>query len=429
MLTLTTILALAATAIAVPYTPTNIRSTPNKTYTLTTTYSGPTFFENFSFFTGADPTNGFVNYTSRTLAATSHLVGFIHNETSNTSTAYIGVDHSTTTTTGRNSVRLIGNEKFNAGSMAVIDVRHIPVVNGVWPAIWFLGGDGTWPDSGESDILEYVHTGESGNSMTLHTAPGFSVGNDSSAYEGRLLNSDCNAGDAGTGCSISMVGVEESDAELATAGEAFNTQGGGVYVHDWTTEGITVWLFPRDELPADLVAGHPDSSTWTRKPLAKFTGKGDFGTTFKDMQLIINIDFCGDWAGNAGVWASSGAQKTTGASTCVEYVGANPQVYKNAYFEIGSIEFYTKGGGAANATSYEAPSKRGANARNGYHYGHGHNHSLGHSLAAPTDSAKLGQPSSSMIEKRSGEISAASATEVAGWLVGAGMFFAVAFSV
>lgn len=198
-----------------------------------------------------------------------------------------------------------------------------------------------WPSSGESDILEYVHTGDA-NAMTLHTAPNFSVDNSTTAFQGSLVDSNCNAGNAGTGCSVSMAN-STTNSSLATAGDAFNAQGGGVYVHDWTSEGITVWLFPRDNLPADLVAGHPDSSTWTQKPLAKFTGKGDFGTTFKNMQLIINIDFCGDWAGKAAVWASSGAAKATGAETCAEYVGANPEAYKEAYFEIGSIDFYTAG--------------------------------------------------------------------------------------
>jgi hypothetical protein len=242
--------------------------------------------------------------------------------------------------------------------------------------------------------------------MTLHTAAGFNVDNTTQSFQGNLVDSDCNAVQATKGCSITMEHTATTDTGLATAGDAFNTQGGGVYVHDWTTEGITVWLFPRDNLPADLVAGTPDSSTWTQKPLAKFTGKGDFGTTLNNMQLIINIDFCGDWAGKPEVWTSSGAAKATGANTCAEYVGANPEVYKEAYFEIGSVDFYTTGT-TADAYNAAAASKR----------------------AAPTDSASHVQPSSTaeQVFRRDGPMtSEASVTEVAGWLVAAGMLCIVA---
>ncbi|CZT15341.1 uncharacterized protein RCC_01204 [Ramularia collo-cygni] len=411
MLTRNILALVATTALAAPHTPISARAATNSSYSLTTSYKGSSFFDNFSFYTGADPTNGFVNYTSRLTAANTGLVGFIHNLTSNASTAYIGVDYNTTTSVARNSVRLIGDKKFNAGSMAVIDVRHIPVQNGVWPAIWMLGADGIWPSSGESDILEYVHTAE-GNAVTLHTAPGFVVDNSTDAFQGSLVDSNCNAVDATKGCSITME-HDTSNSSLATAGEAFNAQRGGVYVHDWTNDGITVWLFPRDQLPADLVAGHPDSATWTRKPLAKFTGKGDFGTTFKNMQLILNIDFCGDWAGKEEVW-NNGPAKLTGAKTCAEYVGANPLAFKESYFEIGSIDFYSAG-----APSYDAPSKRSLSehdhdVKSHHHHGH-HNH------AVPTDSASQVQPSSTVDApvKRSATTSDASATEVAGWLVAA----------
>lgn len=432
-----TILALAATTVlAAPHYANSGRSAVNKkAYSLTTSYEGSAFFDNFSFFDGPDPTRGFVNYTSRSTAANSGLVGFIHNLTSNASTAYIGVDHTTIVPTGgRNSVRLIGNQKFNAGSMAVIDVRHIPVQNGVWPAIWMLGADGTWPASGESDILEYVHTGDA-NAVTLHTASNFIVDNSTNVHQGTLVDANCNAVNATKGCSITMEHSTKNDS-LATAGDAFNTQGGGVYVHDWTTEGITVWLFPRDHLPADLVAGKPDSSTWTRKPLAKFTGEGDFGKTFKNMQLILNIDFCGDWAGKPAVWTSSGAAQATGAETCDLYVGQNPEAFKEAYFEIGRVDFYTASDAAAPAYESTTPSNHattpvkrdvGANARNGAHFKHQHHV---HNHVAPTDSASWSTPSRTIREpvlrSQHASTSEASATEALAWLIVAGVLLAVA---
>ncbi|KAF7191572.1 putative endo-1,3(4)-beta-glucanase [Pseudocercospora fuligena] len=312
-------------------------------YELVADYCGNTFFDQFAAYTGPDPTNGHVVYQSLADAADQKLVGFIYNATSSDSTAYIGPDSTNVAPNGRNSVRLTSKQTFEAGSMAVIDVRHAPSQYGVWPAIWLLGSEGTWPASGESDILEYVHE-DSYNGMTLHTSPGCSVNNASLAQQqGRLLNTNCNTGNAATGCSVAAYDQSRlagtSSKVFSTAGHRFNLQSGGVYVHDWQADGITVWMFAQDHLPADLVAGKPNPSTWKQKPLAKFSGDCDFSSAFKSMQMIINIDFCGDWAGK--VWESSGAANATGVATCNDYVANNPKVFEEAYFEIASIKFYT----------------------------------------------------------------------------------------
>ncbi|SMQ55320.1 unnamed protein product [Zymoseptoria tritici ST99CH_3D7] len=345
--TTTTLLLLTTLPLisAHPATTNSSKSTTNTAgYTLQKSYTAPTFFDNFNFFTGPDPTHGHVIYTDRAHAATSNYAAYHTRPASKDTTAYIGVNTTPLAPNGRESVRLIGKDAFNAGSMIVFDVRHIPVQWGVWPAIWLLGKDGTWPQTGESDVLEYVHRGQH-NAMTLHTAPGCSVSNSSSnpkdgIFSGNLVHADCNTDDATTGCSISA----PKDFRIATAGDAFNKQGGGVYVHDWTADGISVYLFPRNALPADLVAGKPDSATWKQKPLARFAGSGcDFEERFKNMNIIINIDFCGDWAGKDKVWQESGAQKATGAATCKEYVANNGGDFKESFFEIGGIQVYGKG--------------------------------------------------------------------------------------
>lgn len=351
----TIILALAAVAQGAPQVfPRGVNST-NSTgsgYELIADYSGADFFNHFTAFSGPDPTEGFVKYQTMQAAAQQKLVGFIHNNDSQTSSAKIGLDFTTKTPDGRPSVRLTSNQTFNAGSMAVISLNRIPVQYGLWPAIWMLGSEGTWPESGESDILEYVHKTDY-NGMTLHTAEGCSVSNSSTAFQGRLLETNCNAGDASTGCSIaaynqdklSVRSANKTSNTLATAGTAFNTQGGGVYVHDWQPTGITVWLFPHSSLPADLIAGHPNPATWTQKPLAKFSGSGcDFSKSFRNMNLVIDITTCGSWAGKDDVWESSGAAKETGYTTCNEYVQNHPEAFKDAYFDIQSIKFYSNNG-------------------------------------------------------------------------------------
>lgn len=354
------ILALATTAFTAAILPRHSNSTTTNTttgtaYSLIAEYSGSTFFDHFTAFSGPDPTQGHVQYQTLEAAAEQGLLGYITNSTANTSSAYIGVDSTNLAPNGRNSVRLTSKDTFNAGSLAVIDVLHAPVQYGAWPAIWLLGSEGTWPASGESDIFEFVHETKY-NAMTLHTAPDCVVDNitASTQQQGQLLNTDCNADNASTGCSIaaydqntltlpsnSTSNKKASPETFSTAGPAFNAQKGGIYVHDWTASGITVWLFPRNSLPADLVAGHPDPSSWPASytPLATFRGTGcKFDEALREMQLIINITFCGDWAGE--VWASSGAEKATGVATCDAYVAGKPEMFADTYWEMGSVKVF-----------------------------------------------------------------------------------------
>lgn len=471
MFAFTTLLALVATASAIPtkitpraqsssYNSTSTNNTASgRAYKLIADYSGNSFFDHFTAFSGPDPTHGHVQYQTLKDAADQKLIGFIHDANTGNNTAYIGVDSKNEAPKGRHSVRLTSKQTFNAGSMAVIDVRHAPSQYGVWPAIWLLGSQGSWPESGESDILEYVHE-EDHNGMTLHTLPGCSVSNTSLTHEqqGRLLNADCSKGDAATGCSVVALddnrknnNVTEGGATntFATAGKNFNAQRGGVYVHDWQEDGITVWLFPHSHLPADLIAGNPSPSTWTQqKPLAKFSGPGcDFDKAFKSMQLIINIDFCGDWAGK--VWQESGAVEATGVRTCEEYVDKNPAVFEESYFEIGGVQFYSSNeeipgegptfskrgkedvvivqnvtrphgeeddGMVMTVPAFDATHKcSNATGSHAHHGGKGNSTFNGTAVLRP----RVWAPPPVK--------SAASSTEVAGWLFAAGMFLAFAF--
>ncbi|GIZ47636.1 hypothetical protein CKM354_001072200 [Cercospora kikuchii] len=356
-------------------TPSTNTAASGKPYTLISEYTNTSFFDHFTAFSGPDPTNGHVQYQTLQSAAEQNLVGYIYNATSGERTAYLGVDSKNVAPEGRKSVRITSKETFDAGSMVVIDVRHAPSQYGAWPAIWMLGtGEQDWPANGESDILEYVSKDDF-NAMTLHTSPGCVVDNittsaapsnsstsgaknekqaSSMQQQGLLTTSDCNTGKGATGCSIkaynqNTIPLSKRDtsssntATFSTAGSDFNTQGGSVYVHDWQPDGITIWSFPRNNLPADLLDTKPDPSTWTQTPLARFKGSGcNFSEAFKKMQLIINITFCGDWAGK--VWESSGAKEKTGYETCNEYVEKNPEVFEDAYFEIGGVWVYSSNG-------------------------------------------------------------------------------------
>ncbi|KAK5159536.1 hypothetical protein LTS14_002678 [Recurvomyces mirabilis] len=335
--------------------PTNTASsTPSGSYSLIADWSGANFFDNFAAFTGADPTNGNVRFVSMEEAASKGYTGFVHYSATNTSNAYIGVDY-TSKSANRESVRLTSKQNFDAGVVIISDVVHAPSAYGSWPALWLLGDEsatGIWPgNGGEYDYFESVHTTDY-NSMTMHTQPGCSVDNTTTAFQGRLQNADCNTGKGGDGCSIRALNQDKSSSStLATAGAAFNKQGGGVYANVWTTQGVATYLFDRKNLPADIVAGKPNPSSWTSTPLARFSGTGcDYTSSLSTLVHVIDHTFCGDWAGK--VWQSSGAAAATNTATCAEYVQNNPSAFKDAYFEIASIKIYGASGISPGRSTY-----------------------------------------------------------------------------
>lgn len=371
-------------------------------YSLIADYSGDNFFSGFETYTGPDPTNGHIKYLSMQDASREKLLAFIRYEAEQSTHAYIGVDHINQAPNGRNSARLTSKQTFDIGTLAVMDIVHAPTGPGTWGAYWFLGSQGQWPASGEIDVFEQVHDQDHA-ATTLHTAPGCRVDNASTTFQGTLVTSDCNENSAATGCSVdSFAGVQTPHGRLATAGDAFNRQGGGVFVSSWTPTGITVWMFARDALPADLAAGAPHPAAWPAKPLAHFAGPGcDFTAAFASMNAILNVDLCGDWAGR--VWDSSGMAQKTGVATCADYVSAHPDAFREAYFEIASFKVYAEGRPGAPAAAakreevgempafaYVDPAGEGRNrsrdaspsaaaGRHAHHLAHAHAH-----LHAPT---------------------------------------------
>lgn len=349
--TLALAVSLSALTAAAPHNPPYRNSTPPAQaakYTQAADFSYPNFFDQYTLFNETDPTYGYIEYVDYSVAADKQLIGWVYRAETNSSNAFVSADPNGIAETGRSSVRLISTKTFGVGSLVVLDVLHIPVSDahggaGLWPAVWMLGTEGDWPYSGEIDIIEYVNPTRGGNdnfnAMTLHTGPGCTVNDAPSTYLGSLTNANCSFSEEGNlgsnGCSIpapTNYSVGANNRTFATSGHAFNTQGGGVYVMEWTTTGVSVWLFPRSGVPVDLANGIPTPSTWQQKPLAKFAGQGcDFTKALTPMQLIINVDICGSWAGNV---------YPGGPEACNTFAKENPKAYREAYFEFGGIKVY-----------------------------------------------------------------------------------------
>ena len=293
-------------------------------YKLTDEFDKDNFFNEFDFFSAGDPTHGFVQYTDAKTANDAKLAGFVDTG------IYLGADHVTANPggSGRQSTRVSSKKTWTHG-LFIADMAHMPSSTcGVWPAYWLVGAN--WPNQGEIDIVEGVHTATT-NAITLHTSAGCTITADGSADGTKLSNPDCNSGGANNGCSQSVSGTN-------TFGDGFNAVGGGVYATEWTSDAISIWFFPRSAIPSDVTSGNPNPGSWGA-PQAKFNGgQGcNIDDHFKDHSIVFDITFCGDWAGN--VWAQN-KDCSALAPTCNAYVAGNPGAFDKSYFLVNYIQVY-----------------------------------------------------------------------------------------
>lgn len=326
------------------------------TYTLQDNYDQTNFFKGFDFFSGADPTNGFVQYQDATSANAQGLAGY------HKGAIYLGSDHKTMNpANGRASTRVESKKTYDQMLM-VADVVHMPVGCGTWPALWSYGTD--WPNMGEIDVIEGVNSNPT-NEITLHTSgsctmnPGNSIG--STKFS---ASTDCSAGDGGTGC-------PQSTTDTNNFGVGLNAGGGGIYAMLWDSEAISVYQFPRNSTAANALASSSSTvdTSSLGTPLATFIGGSgcDIPQRFSNHHITINTDFCGSWAGQADVW-SGDAECSAKSSTCEDYVANNPEAFVDAYWLINSIKVYTTSGSAGSSAtaSGSAPSATATGAYGGY---------------------------------------------------------------
>ncbi|KAF2771945.1 hypothetical protein EJ03DRAFT_357157 [Teratosphaeria nubilosa] len=297
------------------------------------------FFDKFNFYSVTfclpTPSANLLSYVNETVAEANGFVSITSNNT-----AKMIPDHTNVWPRGgdgRPSVRIISDNTYTHG-LFIADFKHMPWGCGTWPAYWLLGPN--WPYNGEIDIIEGVNTIET-DAVTLHTGPNCSIAG--SGQLGTNDATDCNSANGGNGCGSTLSNTTIPD----NYGDEFNSIQGGVYATEWTSSYIKTWFFRRGSIPSDITSGSPvpGSSAWG-PPAVNAQGSCNIDSAFNNMSIIINIDFCGAWAGeiyeseypNCPQNASAGSS----LNSCVDFVGNNPANFTNAYFEINSIRAVRK---------------------------------------------------------------------------------------
>lgn len=66
---------------------------------------------------------------------------------------------------------------------------------------------------------------------------------------------------------------------------------------------------------------------------------------FRNLKIIFDTTFCGDWAGNTWNQTSCGSL----APTCEEYVSKNPEAFAEAYWAVNTLQVF-QDDGSSNST-------------------------------------------------------------------------------
>ncbi|KAF8559288.1 hypothetical protein OG21DRAFT_1403473 [Imleria badia] len=316
--------------------PATTSSVPSSPWKPIATYSGSTFFDGWTFFTGGDPTNGNVQYVNQGTAQSAGLVRI--NKAGN---AVMSVETTPTVQSNRMSVRITTNLTFTEG-LVILDAVHMPTGCGTWPAFWTNGP--TWPNTGEIDIVEGVNN-YTDNQATIHTGVGCSIATSNSTLLGAtgtvVGGTDCSASQSNNeGCGMRF-------SSPTSFGSGFNSVGGGVYAMYWVNSvGIKIWYFQRGSIPNDITVGAPQPQNWPT-PMAFWPNSNlcNISNMFNDHSAIFDTTLCGDWA--EGVWGGTGVpgqsvscQQQTGFATCAQFIQASGSSFNEAYWEVSSVKIY-----------------------------------------------------------------------------------------
>jgi len=97
---------------------------------------------------------------------------------------------------------------------------------------------------------------------------------------------------------------------------------------------LGLFFFPRGMIPPNIQ--QPDPNTWG-KPYAYFTlGQNCPESHFQNQTMVINLTFCGDFAGGLNFYNACPQY----GKNCTSFVLNNPSNFKEAYWLINYISVF-----------------------------------------------------------------------------------------
>ncbi|KZV79683.1 hypothetical protein EXIGLDRAFT_846295 [Exidia glandulosa HHB12029] len=241
----------------------------------------------------------------------------------------------------RFSVSINTTETYGPGNVFVLDAIHIPFGCSVWPAYWTAAR--VWPTGGEIDIMEQTNRATN-NQMALHTKTGCTLQQDGAGATGTVLSTDCASPD-NSGCIV-------RDPSTASYGAGFNSAGGGMWVTEFATTGISIWFYSRPDIPATLQSSANSTSIDTATlgaPVAHYPSTScDIPTFFQEQAIVLDISLCGVF----GRAVFNDTCPATKDNACyLDWVIGPAANYTEAYFEIVSLRIFNDG----SANSFSGP--------------------------------------------------------------------------
>ena len=117
---------------------------------------------------------------------------------------------------------------------------------------------------------------------------------------------------------------------------------------EWTNAHLKIWQWERALAPADVKSGNPQPSAAWGLP-AYAIKQCNVDKAFRDMKMVLNLNFCGVAAQDAQWGASCSA--STKFDTCADYVAAKPGDFADTFFKVKDIKFYELSDGAPSSSS------------------------------------------------------------------------------
>jgi hypothetical protein len=248
--------------------------------------------------------------------------------------AFLKVDNTTNVPFNdkRNSVKITTTDAYNIGSVWVADIFHVPFGCAVWPAMWSWAEvvGAAWPAGGEIDTFEAVNQVQF-SQIGLHTLQGCAQTNPQQSST--VVNTtDCH-GDMGQGCIV-------TNAPQPSYGPNFAAAGGGVFVTEFATSAISVWFFPRANIPSSISSNASSIDTSSLGvPVGNWPASGcpgGFDNFFMPQNLVFHIVLCGTFGD--GTYN----QTCTPGDCYLNNVIGNGSNFADAFFEIGSVRVFSQ---------------------------------------------------------------------------------------